>query len=361
MTTTMIPALPTAPPPVTNDQANAWVGMAQQKNNLVFELGKQELAAQGLLLRLGQDAAYEAIDVALAAYRKAHSDMVEYRKPFTNAVNTGIIEPLMAFEKRVDPKTNPAYVELSNRSLSLRKAESDKVALQNAKNSEIANFKVHVSNEFSRVVTEYRQLIRREFTAHYNRCLTDKSPDPMIDRVKEYLKEIMPPAVAKFNAKYLSNEELLNIYNEVTKPDYPTYYADLMQELDQLFSNYSSDMANAEAAMKHQAQQAELLRIEEENKAKEEQAMNTLITTSETVVIEEPRIKKSVSVTVIESEQWAKAVMSQFIVNLPKMGKYFRVKKWSNLNIGQMATYLGQLATDEGVKFSGLELKEVEK
>lgn len=352
---------PTAPQPVTEEQANAWVGLAQQKNQIVFELGKQELAAQQILLPLSQDATYETIDIALSAYRKAHSEMVEYRKPFTNAVNTGIIEPLMAFEKRVDPKNNQSYNALAQRSLGLRKEEANKAALINAKKQEIANFKAHVFNEFSRVVTEWRAAIRRGFQHQYQIMLKEHTETPPVATIKDMMSQIAPPVINRFEARYLTREEMFEIYEGSQKPNYVQYLEDLYKEVDDLFANYSSDLANAEAAIKHQENAAKLLELEEANKAKEEQAMTTLITTAETVVIETPKIKKTVQVTVIESEQWAKAVMAAFIVNLPKLTKYIRVKSWSKLSIGQMATYLGQLATDTGEKLNGLQLEEVEK
>jgi len=352
----------TAPLPVTQEQANAWVGLAQEKNRLMFELGRMELSAQNILLRVqGEDVPYSKIDIALAEYRKAFTSLQEIRKAFTGQIDAGIIQPLMVFEKRVDPRGNEHYNALSSRSLQLRKAEADKAALANAKNQEISSFKAHIANEFSRVVTEYRAIIRREFTGHYQKCLKDKIADPGVEKVKEMLVQIAPPNVSKFNARYLSGEELLQIYNESPKPDYASYYDELMSEVDSLFANYSSDLANAEKAIKHQQDQARLKELEEANKAKEEQALNTLIATSETVVIEEPKIKRTVQVTVVESEAWAKNVMASFITNLPKLTKYIRVKSWSKLNIGQMATYLGQYATDEGVSFPGLSLKEVEK
>lgn len=351
-----------APMPVTQEQATAWVGLANEKNRLMFELGRNELAAQNILLGVQQmDAAYEAIDIALAEYRKAHTSMSDLRKTFTNQVDAGIIQPLMAFEKRVDYKSNSNYNALLNRSLSLRKEEENKVALANAKNQEIANFKAFVVNEFTRVVAEYRQIIRREFTNHYEAMLRDKVADPALEKVKELLREIMPPNVQKFNARYLTNEELMELFMQAPKPVYEDYYKELMKELDDLFANYSSDLANAEMAIKHQKEQAQLKEQEDNKKAQDEQALNTLIATSETVIIDEPKIKRTVQVTVIESEAWAKTVMASFITNLPHLGKYIRVKSWSKLNIGQMATCLGQYATESGEKFNGLQLQEVEK
>ncbi len=362
MNDVLAPAAPMAPMPVTKEQANAWVALAQEKNRLTFELSRMELAAQNILLRVQrEDAAHEAIDVALAEYRKVFTSLQEMRKPFTNQIDAGIVQPLMAFEKRVDPKNNGQYNALASRSLQLRKAEADKALLANAKNQEIASFKAHIANEFSKVVTEYRAIIRREFTGHYEKCLSDSVADPDLHKVKELLRQIVPPPVAKFNARYLTGEELLQIYNDSPKPNWQDYYDESMSDMDTLFSNYSSDLANAEAAIKHRKQEAALAEQEEANKAKEEQALNTLIATSETVVIEEPKIKRTVQITVVESEAWAKTVMASFITNIPKLTKYIRVKSWSKLSIGQMATYLSQYATDEGVAYPGLTLKEVEK
>jgi hypothetical protein len=353
---------PAVPMPVSKEQAAAWVGLAQEKNRVAFELEKGELAAQSILLRVSrEDAAYEAIDIALMEYRKAFTNLQELRKPFTNQVDAGIVQPLMAFEKRVDPKANATYTALSARSLALRKAEADQAAIANAKNQEVASFKAFVANEFSRVATEYRAIIRREIAGHYATMLGDHVENPALATVKDMLRGIVPPPVAKFNARYLTNQELSNIFNDIPKLDYEGYYNDLMRELDDTFANYSSDLANAAAAIEHHAKQAKLQEMEEANKAKEEQALNTLIATAETVVIDESKIKRTVQVIVIESEAWAKTVMAAFITNMPKLVKYIRVRSWSKLSIGQMATYLGQYATEEGVTFQGLQLEGVEK
>jgi hypothetical protein len=55
------------------------------------------------------------------------------------------------------------------------------------------------------------------------------------------------------------------------------------------------------------------------------------------------------------------SVMAAFLANRRHMEKYIRVKKVSNLTIGQMATALGQLATETTTTFTGLTLNEVEK
>ena len=144
-------------------------------------------------------------------------------------------------------------------------------------------------------------------------------------------------------------------------PEWISYFDELIQELHATFANFASDIANADAAIKHQQDQAKLQEIEENKKAAEDMAITTLITASETVVLDTPKIKKTVEIVVVESEQWAKAVMAAFIINLPSLAKYIRVKSWSKLSIGQMATTLGQLATETGIVYNGLSFNEIEK
>lgn len=350
--------------PVTQQQAQAWVTLAEKKNLLTFELQKRELGAQQILLRVQrEDAAYEAIDVALAEYRKAYTEMVEGRKQFTAMIDSNIVQPLMSFEKRVDPKTNEAYGILTGRSLTLRKEEKEKADLANATNQEIASFKTHVENEFIRVVTVYRYDLAKMMHEAYSTWLREGAPlkDLPLQQLKQFLSEVQINPVNKFNARYLQVPQMHEIFAECRKPDYKEILDQAFADMEKLFANYESDLANAEAAIKHQQEQQALKEAEEKRKAEEEAAMTTLINNAEAVKIDEPKIKKTLQVVVVESEQWAKTVMAAFITNLPHLAKYFRVKSWSKLNVGQMANYLGQYATDSGEVFKGLQLQEVEK
>ncbi len=339
-------------------QQNAWLKMAAAKNQLTETLSGLELKAQGLLLPIKNSNDYAAIDAAIADYKKVHAEMIEKRKHFTTAIDSGIIQPLMAFEKRIDPKTNADLIAASTLSLSLRKIEQEKAALQNAKNAEVAAFKAFVQNEFARVVHEYRTDIRKETARYYKSCL-ETNNNTETELAKKLLKEIAPPKINKFNASYISKEEMTLIYAEIRKPNYEEIISDLLEEFDTMFANFESDVANAAAAIKHQQQQQKLFEMEEEKKLNEEMAINTLIASSESVIVEASKIKTYLQIVVIESESWAKSVISAFIINLPHLTKYIRVKSWSKLSIGQMADYLSKLATDEGVSFPNLQFTEI--
>lgn len=344
---------------LTPAQQNAWLAMARGKNEMVTTLTNLELQAQTELLHV-EETSYKAIDQALAAYRLDHTKMVETRKSFTNAVQAGIIDPLMVFEKRVDPKTNEKYLTLQSKSLQLRKEETDKAARVNAKNQELARFKAHVENEFFRIAAEYRNTLRREIDGQYKRSLECKIACDA-SAVKEVMKSMPIPQPNKFLPNLLTPEEMAAAYAGISKPDFKQYYNDACDYYDKVFANFDSDLANVEAAIKHKEDETRLAEIEEKNKLDQEVAMTTLIATAETVTIEAPKIKKTLQVVVVESEQWMKSVIAAFIVNLPHLSKHIKVKKWSNLTVGQMAAALGALASETGVTFTNIQLKEVEK
>jgi hypothetical protein len=341
---------------LTEPQRIAWLTMAQAKNELVSNLTNAELAAQALLLPVQTSENYADIDAALAAYKKAYNEMVEVRKEFTNKIDAGIVQPLMAFEKRV--KDNTVQLELTQKSLQLRQQAEQQAKAANAKNSETAAFKTHVTNEFTRLAEDLRSRYRKEITNQYTIHLQQRI-SPTMDKIIAELLKMLPAAPAKFNAQYLTKEEMSDIYSTIHKVNVQQIQQDAIELLKETFANFDSDLANAAAAIEHQKQQDALAEIESSKKLAEEQAMNTLIIHSEAVAIDAPKIKKTVQVVVVESEQWAKAVMAAFITNLPYLSKYIRTKSWAKLTIGQMAEYLSKFATDEGAIFNGLQMTEV--
>lgn len=365
-TTTQAPVNAVAPPaPVlTPEQQAAWVGMAQAKNNLVAELGRQELAAQQILLQAGEQADYNAIDAALAEYRKAHTLMVETRKGFTQMVDAGIIQPLMAFEKRVDPKASQPYANLSNLSLQFRKAQEAEAQKANAIAAEITAFKVHCENEYFRMTGQFRNTFRHQAQLEYAVALKNKK-QPTEDELRTALMagiNLMGyPQPQKFTPRVLSPEQLAETYRECRKPNWESEFDSMLHETKKMYASFDVDILNAEAAIKSQEEATAVLEFEETQKASEEAAINTLIVQAETVTVETPTIKRTYTITVVESEAWAKMVMAGFITNLPRLAKYIRVKSWAKLSIGQMAEYLAKLATDEEIKASGLEYQEIEK
>jgi hypothetical protein len=339
-------------------QHEAWIQMADAKNSLVDELRQSELQAQSLLVV--DTSTYQNIDTALATYRKAHSDMVELRKSFTNQIDKGIIQPLMAYEKRVDPKANEVYQRLEKASLALRKEEADRVTRINQVNQELAQFKAHCSNEFFRCAAEYRAAIRREITNQYAYWLKEGTM-PDMKLMKDAMSLIDVPSITKFRPVLITKEQMKAVYDEIHKPNYQSILEEMIEEMDATFANFKSDLANKSAALARQKEAQQLADIQQKQQLAEESAINTLIATSEALVIAEPTIKRTYSIVVVESEAWAKNVIAGFISNMPHLAKYIRVKSWSKLSIGQMAEYLAKLATDTDTRVNGLTYESIER
>lgn len=360
MNTSLATTQQIAAPALTKAQQDAWLGMAQAKNQIAADLSNAELKAQSILLPVQESQDYKAIDAASAEYRKAHTDMIEQRKTFTGLVDAGIIQPLMAPEKRVDPKTNLFYIALQAKSLELRQEETKKTNEANARQQEKARFTAHCANEFYRVNEDLRIRVRAEIDKQYQLHLASQLR-PDVDEIKGHINKIQPTDIRKFGVTTLSNNDLLDMFSGFTKPDIQDIYNEASEYADTLFANFDSDLANADQAIAHNAQQQDLFIAEAASTTAQEMAMNTLIAMSEAVVIDGPKIKKTLTIVTVESEQWAKSIMAAFIINLQHCGKYIRVKSWANLTVGQMANALAQLATETGVTFSNIVLNEVEK
>ena len=342
------------------EQQAAWAGLPLQKNALTESLQRQELTAQGLLQQA--EAAgdkWADIDTNLAAYRKLHTEMIEGRKPFTGMIQDRIIAPLMAFEKRVDPKSNEKYNELFNKSVDLRRKENLAASVANAKNQEKANFTSHFTNEHVRIVGLYKATVMREATNIYSSYLKGGIQDPALQELKQKLAEVPQPAMTAFIPQYLKPEEMQELYKTIAPINWNETFAGLMMEVDNLFANYASDLANAEAAIKAQEDALQLATQAADKKIQEEQAINTLVINAAAPTIEGPKIKKNLKVTVRTDWAWMKAVMAAFMVNFDDLSKWISVKEPGNLKVAQMADYLGKLATETGLTFNGLELEEV--
>lgn len=305
------------------------------------------------------NATHQTIDEALAAYRKKVLDIVDYRKQFTNKITTGIIEPLMAFEKRMDPKTNEEYKLLEIASLDLRKHAAEQVKLANAKNQEISDFKIHLHNEFSKYVDAYRTEARKQINSFYATALKAKTKVGVEDALK-FLKDIQIEPIAKFRNSILEKSEMLEIYNAFSKPNMEDAFTDMCDEFTELFEHFDAALLNADAALKAQEAKAMQMANEENQKLKESIAINTLVKMAETATIAGPKIKKTLVVEVSENEGWAKAVLGAYLMNFYDCAKYRR-GSFAKMSIGQMADQLGKLATENGVCFANLNLVEIVK
>ena len=120
-------------------------------------------------------------------------------------------------------------------------------------------------------------------------------------------------------------------------------------DLEDIFSMYAHDRKNADAAIK----QAEADQEKQAAAIQKDLAVETSITklTEETAtayVNPAPgaKLKKKMVVVEENTEEWAVAVIAEFVKNWQSVRKHVRVGTWAKLSIGQMATALGKHATE---------------
>jgi hypothetical protein len=302
---------------------------------------------------------HKAIDEALAVYRKAHTNLIEERKGFTSIIEANIVQPLMQFEKRSDPKVNTLYNELSATSLSLRQQAAKQAeqfqALENEKNA----FKNHCVNEFLRIESKYINDLNVEVDIQYANNLNADIKEPDLQQVEAFLRGVKLDAIRKFVPAIITKEQMQELFLAVPQPKYAEILESKIAMLPQIFINYQSDLANAAAAIEQRELDAKIAAQETAKKLEAESAINTLISNAATPQIETPKIKVELKIEVINSPEWAQLIMTQFIANLPTIIKYVRVQSWDKLTIGQMSTAIAKHGTETGETFKGIVYSEI--
>ena len=347
--------LETTPQPA---QIEAWVQLAQKKNELTQKLANSELALQKILLDCNVND-YKTIDEALAVYRKSHTSLIETRKEFTSIIDANIVQPLMQFEKRADPKVNTLYLELTTTSLNLRQVAAKKAhefqSIENEKNM----FTNHCINEFLRIESKYIQDLNNTIDIGYAANLTLDTPTPNLIDIEGNLRAVKIDAIRKFTPGIITKEQMQELFLQLEQPKYNEILENKISMLSQIFINYATDLANAAAAIEARELEAKIAAKEIAHKLEAETAINTLISNASTPVVETPKIKVELKIEVINSPEWAQLIMTHFIANMPTLVKYVRVKTWDNLSIGQMATAIAKHATDTGETYKGILYSEL--
>lgn len=347
--------LETTPHPA---QIEAWVQLAQTKNELTQKLANSELALQKILLDVNVND-HKAIDEALQTYRKSHTMLIETRKEFTSIIEANIVQPLMQFEKRADPKVNANYSDLTTISLNLRQIAAKKAhefqAMENEKNM----FTNHCINEFLRIESKYIQDLNNAIDTGYAANLSSGTPTPHLELLEANLRDVKLDSIRKFVPVIITKEQMQELFLKVEQPKYNEILENKISQLPHIFINYESDLANAAAAIEAREIEAKIAAKEIAQKLEAETAINTLISQASTPVVETPKIKVELKIEVVNSPEWAQLIMTHFIANMPTLVKYVRVKTWDNLSIGQMATAIAKHATDTGETYKGILYSEL--
>lgn len=329
---------------LTQDQQNAWLGLAQEKNKVSAQLTKQELELQSLLMNVED----KNLDVQLAAYRKKHTELIEDRRKFTNVIDEKLIQSMMQFEKRSDPKTNIQYKDASTRELNYRKQQQEDLNKQKNEADENAAFKSHFLNQFNNIATDYRTKCNNVITRVYADCLYAKTPadavQPAIDIAIKVLNELQQLEPAKYERKYISVEEAKKIFSAIPQPNFNDIKNEYIEKMRENFSLYENDLANAEAAAKRIETQAVQENTQLQNETQQENAQTTIIETAAAYQTPPEGFKGVTEVSRIQiidnDPTWVLKIITAFLTNFTTCFPKVRVSKYSQLKIEQMCAAL---------------------
>jgi hypothetical protein len=312
-------------------QQAAWLGLAARKNTTVAELEKRELALQSILLNVDNKAE------TLKDYRSAYAGLQSYRKDFTGMIDAALVQPLMAYEKRADPKSNEQYkaleaAELADR-LELERARIKTMQAEQERNQ----FKAHILNEYERTVGELRIRMYTECKRAMQAGITDKKA------IIATLETMQPLPLEKFVTAHLTIEEKTAIYNSIPKPSGESLIFEMIGEMERMQTIEQIDFVMVEAAQ----ESADNMKI------------NTMIARAAIVEVSKPKIKRNVEVVVDNTTVWATRIMGYFVSY--DLYRYTRVKDVTKLTIAQMAKAIGEYCTENGEELEGLIYNEIVK
>jgi len=336
-----------------------WLQMASIRTQTFEEMQKQELIVQGFLTGVLQNPDLSQVQEAIREAKAAAATGKETRLAFTRLIDEKLFVPAMEFEKRNADLISKA----GEHELALRKSGEVEAQKKQAYASELAALKAHITNEYYRIASEYRAALDKETSAVYMDTLKVSVPMAGIPMILQTLcaalGEIPVPGFQKFSRTLVTDTDAKAVFASVAayKPA-----EDLQRAINtagETFKMYEHDLANATAAIAAIVDTKAAAAAEEAEKLQVEQATNVLVAVAETVTVDVPKVKRELKIVVVESEQWAMAVVANFIKNWQAVNKYLRVKSWGKLSIDQMAAALAKHATETGETFNGLQLEEV--
>lgn len=342
-------------------QQQGWLRLASIKKESFDELTRLELQVQGNLSGIDTCEVLADVQEKLKLARASVLELKECRLRFTRMLDEKLVLPSMEYEKRSEALLTPAI----KRELDLRIAASEKANKKAAHDREVALFKAHVINEFYRISAEYRAMLKNEINTAYLGALQTSMPienvPTYVEEIKAALKSIELPKFIKFSRKLILDPEALVIFKSV--PPYDGQQMDLgsaNEELDEKFSMYANDLANASAAIESQTEQHEQYQQEVNDALSVEMATNNLVAAAQPLVLTGSiKIKRTMVAVTDDSEGNAIAILAGFIKNWQLVMTFVKVKSLQKLSIGQMAEAIGKMVTENpDIKINNLNFVE---
>lgn len=335
-----------------------WLHMAGIREQLFTDLQNAELSIQGIITPASDSQDLATVQAAINTAKATIKEAKEKRLAFSRLIDEKLLTPAMEFEKRMI-----ATIEgVSTHELELRKKAEQDAQKKQAHANELAAFKAHVTNEWYRIAMQYRSALDQEITATY---VSNLRGNVTIDRktllpaIADSLRTITLPSPNKYQRTLVTDDEAKEVVATIRPYDPAPDLQKAIDGLEERFSMYENDLANPEEAAKATENEQSDKHQQQNQALAAEQATNVLIAAAETIQIDAPTVKRELRIIIIESEQWAMAVVANFMKNWQYVNKYVRVKSWNKLSIGQMADALAKHISETGEQLRGLQTEEV--
>jgi len=163
-----------------------WLKLAEIRIDLFDRLRLDELACQAELNNI-QELPLEKMQANLRNAKFNLSEAKRKRLEFTRMIDDKLTGPSMEFEKRM-----AAMIDEANKfELAARLDIESKAKESQLHANEVALYKAHIVNEWTRIAHEYRSNLQKMIDSSYINCLKAKSPVNQVDAMVADLQSIM--------------------------------------------------------------------------------------------------------------------------------------------------------------------------
>ena len=337
---------------------NGWLKLADIKTSLFDELQRAELAVQDYINGIDGNP-LDVIQHNIKSAKQVMSDAKSKRLEFTRMIDEKLINPTMEFEKRMAANIEAAAaIELDARKKAAADAEN-----QQAIANEAAALKAHIVNEWFRIAAQYRYELEKITLESYSNCIKNRVPVDQLQAMTSDMERILNDwklsEFQKFDRKLISDGHAKEIYDSIEKYNPANDLKTAIKNISVIWSTYSNDLANADVAIESIEKHKQVAEMAMKMDVEFETATNSLIAEAETLIVDAPKVKKELKIVVVESEQWAKTIVANFVRLWPYCNKFVRVKSWSKLTIGQMSDALAKHINETGNAIPGIETEEI--
>lgn len=342
--------------------ASGWLTMAAIKVTTFNDLQADELAVQGdinkikpLIALATEGVPYEDLKKRLADVQTALADARSTaniakgkRLYFTNELDVKLITPAMQFEKRSEIIIKEATADELNYRIRIN-AIGDSATRRETERNEL---KTHIINEWYRVAAKYRADLAKFITDGYTTALKEKRKPkelaPYLEAIRGFMNAVELDGFIVFTRILVTDDEAMELFNSIKGYDGADDLATALKALDTQFAMYDKDLKNADAAIETATTLFNESQASADKDLKIEMATNNLNSNVGVSTVSAPVVKRDMVVIEENSDAWASAVLGAFHKHWNDCRKFIRVATWSKLSIGQMATALGKLATENG-------------